>query len=81
MLAQVDILLLVVFRALCVTVGYEVPEVEWVFPTEGHTGGGDFITLAGSNLAAIRTVQGVTLACKVDIEHMPARFISVSTPP
>ena len=34
--------------------GYEVPEVEWIHPVEGHVGGGEVITLSGQALAGIQ---------------------------
>ena len=43
-----------------------MPEVEWIYPTEGSTGGGDVITVAGTNLADVRNLSGVVLECKVD---------------
>jgi hypothetical protein len=57
-------------------VGYDVPEVEWLYPIEGHTGGGDFITVGGTNLGPLRHLSAVTLACKIDNTHVPVKFLS-----
>ena len=53
------------------TVGYEVPEVEWMYPMEGTTVGGDTLTLRGSNLAEVRFISGVLVECKVDGVPLP----------
>ena len=63
-----------------------MPEVEWIYPTEGSTGGGDVITVAGTNLADVRNLSGVVLECKVDGTRTATTFldddaVTCQTPP
>ena len=43
-----------------------------MYPLEGATGGGDKLTLKGSNLAEVRHISGVEVECKVDGVLTPA---------
>ena len=46
-----------------------------MYPLEGATGGGDKLTLKGSNLAEVRHISGVEVECKVDGVLTPASFV------
>ena len=46
-----------------------------MYPLEGATGGGDKLTLKGSNLAEVRRISGVEVECKVDGVLTPASFV------
>ena len=46
-----------------------------MYPLEGATGGGDKLTLKGSNLAEVRRISGVEVECKVDGAWRPASFV------
>jgi len=59
--------------------GFEVPEVEWIHPIEGHVGGGEVITLSGQALAGVQGLAGVALTCKFDNEFVPAYYITSDT--
>jgi len=59
--------------------GFEVPEVEWISPSIGYSGGGETVTLSGKKLASVQNIVGVELTCKFDNEYVPAYYIDTET--
>ena len=55
--------------------GYEVPEVEWLYPNEGSTGGGDILTVAGTNLGTLKRMKNVELRCRVDATETATSYL------
>lgn len=71
--------LIVLLSLLGIVHGFEVPEVEWIYPIEGHVGGGEVVTLSGQALTGIQGLNGVELTCKFDNDFVPAFYVSSDT--
>ena len=49
--------------------------MEWLYPNEGSTSGGDILTVAGTNLGALKRMKNVELRCRVDATETATSYL------
>ena len=78
----IRLVLFVITAAACFACGargFEIPEVEWMYPSAGHVGGGEVVTLSSKQLAAVQNIPGAELTCKFDNEFVRAYYVDAET--
>jgi len=50
-----------------------------MYPSAGHVGGGEVVTLSSKQLAAVQNIPGAELTCKFDNEFVRAYYVDAET--